>query len=471
MPNPVTVPVAVPAAGRAFRGPPGGGAAPWRSSRIAVAVALAIPALVAATIARAADAGPEGSDATIRNWTGRELPMLVQTYREFHAHPELSLHEEKTAARLAGLWRDAGLEVTEGVGGHGVVALLRNGSGPTVMLRTDLDGLPVTERTGLPFASTATAVDDAGGETGVMHACGHDVHMTTLVGVARFLAAHRPLWRGTAMFVGQPAEEVLTGAQAMLDDGLLTRFPRPEVAIAQHVDAALAAGTVGIRAGCTLANSDSVDITVRGRGGHGAYPHATVDPVVQAAELVLSLQAIVSREVPPTEPAVVTVGVIRGGTKRNVIADTCQLEATVRSYSDEVRELLLRSIERRAKAVAAAAGAPEPVVSVTRGVPALDNDPRLATRVEAAFRRVFGNARVVPAEQAMGAEDFSCFGRAGLPILMFRLGTVTPARLDRYRELGEQPPSLHSALFHPDAEPTLETGVTAMTTAALELLQ
>lgn len=438
----------------------------------APAAAVAVVLLGLAGAARGAgDARPAGGDEAVRAWVAGRLADILEVYRGFHARPELSLEEKETSERLAGYWRDAGFEVTQGVGGHGVVALLRNGPGPTVMLRTDLDGLPVTERTGLPFASTVRVEDEAGAETGTMHACGHDVHMATLVGVARFLAEHRTLWRGTVMLVGQPAEEILTGAQAMLDDGLFTRFAKPDVAIAQHCDAALAAGNVGIRPGCTLANSDTVDITVRGRGGHGAYPHKTIDPVVLAAELVLSLQAIVAREVPPTEPAVVTVGVIRGGTKRNIIADTCELQATVRSYDDEVRELLLRSIERRAKGVAAAAGAPEPTVVFGQGTPAVDNDPRLAARVEEVFRRVFGGARVVPAETSMGAEDFACFGKAGVPILMFRLGTVTPARLERYRERGETPPSLHSALYHPDAEPTLEAGVTAMTVAALELLR
>jgi amidohydrolase len=447
-----------------------------RSDAHRFAILLVVGLGAALPPAFAAEDRPDGRHDTLRRWAGAELPKLVGVYREFHARPELSGQERETAARLAALWREAGWDVTERVGGHGVVAVLGNGPGPTVMLRCDLDGLPVRERTGLPYASTVTTQDgggeDGGGEeTGAMHACGHDIHMTTLVGVARFLAAHRDAWRGTAMLVGQPAEEILVGAQAMLDDGLFTRFPRPDVAIAQHVDASLAAGTVGLRAGFTLANSDTVEVTVRGRGGHGASPHTTIDPIVQAAELVLALQTLVSREVPPIEPAVLTVGSIHGGTRPNIIGDSCRLEITVRSYDDAVRELLLRGIERKAKAVAAGAGAPEPTIVVGRGTPAVENDAALTARIEGVFRGLFGGARVVPAEQAMGAEDFSRYGRAGVPILMFRLGSVTAARLDGYRTRGERPPSLHSAVYYPDAEPTLETGVVAMTAAALELLR
>jgi hippurate hydrolase len=433
-------------------------------------VGVAILAVDLADV-RAAEPGSAGPDDAVRHWVEAELPALVETYRQFHAHPELSGQERETAARLAGLWRQAGCEVTERVGGHGVVAILRNGPGPTVMLRCDLDGLPVTERTGLPYASSVTTVDAGGQKTGAMHACGHDIHMTALVGTARFLATHRESWRGTALLVGQPAEETLAGAQEMLDDGLFTRFPRPDVAIAQHVDPALAAGSLGIRAGFTLANADTIDITVRGRGGHGASPHTTIDPVVQAAELVLALQTIVSREVRPTAPAVITVGSIHGGTRHNVIGDEVHLQVTARSYGDDVRELLLRAIERKAKAVAAGARAPEPKIVVGRGTPAVENDAALTARVEELFRRRFGGARVVPAEQAMGAEDFSRYGRTGVPILMFRLGSVAAARLEGYRTRGEQPPSLHSATYHPDAAPTLETGVVAMTAAALELLR
>ncbi|MFO0905359.1 MAG: amidohydrolase [Pirellulales bacterium] len=421
-----------------------------------------------APVSRATAAEPADG---VRQWTREQLGGLVEVYRDFHAHPELSLEEKTTAERLAKLWKEAGYEVTTGVGGHGVVALLKNGDGPTVMLRTDLDALPVVEQTGLVYASQVKVKDKSGADVGVMHACGHDIHITSLVGVARYLATHKSQWRGTVMLIGQPAEERVLGAQAMLDDGLFKRFPKPDFAVAQHVDAALAAGRIGIRAGYSLANSDSVDILVKGKGGHGAYPHTTVDPIVQAAELVLALQTIVSREVKPTEPAVITVGAIQGGTKHNIIGDTCRLQLTVRSYSDEVRKQLLDAIERKAKAVAAGARAPQPEIKVTDGTPALYNDDKLSQRIETLFRGAFGASNVEPAEQSMGGEDFSRYGKAGVPILMFRLGAVEAKRLERYKELGQDPPSLHSALFYPDAEPTLETGVTAMTISVLELLK
>ncbi len=411
-----------------------------------------------------------GLSADPQEWTKKHLPELIDLYREFHAHPELSFQEKETARRLADQLKTLGAEVTTKVGGHGVVAILKNGDGPVLMLRTDLDGLPVTEETGLVYASKVRVKDELGNDVGVMHACGHDIHMTNLVGVARFLAEHRSDWKGTVVFIGQPAEERGAGARAMLADGLFTRFPRPDFAVALHVDSAMAAGKVGIRAGYTLANVDSVDVTVKGRGGHGAYPHATIDPIVQAAQLVLELQTIVSREVPPTSPAVITVGSIHAGTKHNIIPDTCHLQLTVRSYSDQVRGLLLKGIKRKAQAVAKAARAPEPDIKVSEGTPSLWNDHELTDRVGTVFRTALGEANVEEAEMSMGGEDFSQYGKAGVPILMFRLGTIEPRRLDRFRQLGQLPPSLHSALFYPDAEPTLQTAVTVTASAALELL-
>jgi hippurate hydrolase len=419
---------------------------------------------------RPAAAAPGGQAEDVQAWTAAEMPGLVALYRHLHAHPELSLQEKQTAERVAAELQAAGCDVTTGVGGHGVVAVLRNGDGPTLLLRADMDGLPVVEQTGLDYASVATATDPAGKAVGVMHACGHDVHMTVLIGAVRYLAGHRDRWRGTLVAIGQPAEERMRGARAMLEDGLFERFPRPTYGLALHVDSALAAGKVGVRSGFTLANSDSIDITVKGVGGHGAYPHTTVDPIVQAADLVLALQTIVSREVKPTEPAVITVGSIHGGTKHNIIGDSCQLQLTVRSYSDDVRTQLLAAIERKAKAVAASYRAPEPTITVAEGTPAVFNDRDLATRVGAAFRRVLGDERVTEAEQSMGGEDFSLFGRAGVPIVMYRLGAVEEPRLARYESLGRPPPSLHSATFFPDAEPTLGTGVLTMVTAAVELL-
>lgn len=403
-------------------------------------------------------------------WVDDHLAELVAIYRDFHQHPELSFHEVETARRLAEALKPTGAEIVGGVGGHGVVAVLRNGEGPCVMIRTDLDALPVVEQTGLPYASQVTTRDEDGAETGVMHACGHDIHITSLIGVGRFLADNKDRWRGTLVLIGQPAEERGSGAKAMLEDGLFERFPRPDFALALHVDSTLAAGSVGYRAGYMLANVDSVDITVHGRGGHGAYPHATIDPIVQAARLVLDLQTIVSRETSPTEPAVITVGSIHGGTKHNVISDSCRLQLTVRSYSDAVRNSLLSAIRRKAIAAAASAGAPEPTVDVSEGTPAMRNDPELTKRLVTVFERVLGTEKVVPSEPSMGGEDFSRYGLAGVPICMFRLGSVEAERLAGFARTGG-PPSLHSALYYPDAEPTLRTGVTSMASAALELLQ
>jgi hippurate hydrolase len=406
-----------------------------------------------------------------RQWIEQNVDELITIYQHFHAHPELSFQECKTAERVAKELSATGAKVTTGVGGHGVVAVMRDGDGPTVMVRTDLDALPLTEQTGLPFASKVTAKDASGTEVGVMHACGHDLHMTNLIGVARYLAANKDSWRGTVVFIGQPAEERGAGAKAMLEDGLFERFPRPNYALALHVAADLPTGFVGYRPGPAMANIDAVDITVRGRGGHGASPHTTVDPIVQAAELVLSLQTIVSRELNPTQPAVITVGSIHGGTKHNIIPHECHLQITVRCHSDEVRNQLLSAIMRKAKAVAAGVGAPEPVVRFSEGTPSLFNDEELTERIVPVFRRVLGEEKVVLSELAMVGEDFGQYGRAGVPIMMFRLGAVDARRLARYEELGQQPPSLHSPLFYPDVRETLCTGVTAMSSAVLELLK
>jgi len=304
-----------------------------------------------------------------------------------------------------------------------------------------------------------------------MHACGHDVHMTNLVGVARYMAAHRDRWKGTLMLVGQPAEERGVGALAMLLDGLFTRFPEPDYALALHVSPTLAAGQVGALPGYAMANVDSVDITVRGKGGHGAYPRTTVDPIVQAAQLVLSLQTIVSREVKPVEAAVITVGSIRGGTKHNIIPDSCHLQLTVRSYSPAVRKQLLAAIERKAKAAAAAADAPEPTIKISEGTPSLFNDPKLTKRLVPVFESVVGADNVAELEPVMGGEDFSRYGRAGVPILMYRLGSIDMKRLAASVAMGRKPPSLHSPLYYPDVEPTLVTGIATMASAALELLR
>ena len=403
-------------------------------------------------------------------WVDGRLEELVALYREFHQHPELSLEEAETSKRVAREIRAAGYDTSEGVGGYGVVGLLENGDGPLVMLRSDMDALPVAENTELSYASQVEVETAAGGKTGVMHACGHDIHMTNLIGVARYFAEHRKIWRGTLMMVFQPAEERGLGAAAMLEDKLFSRFGTPDVAVALHVDSSLATGKVGYRAGYTMANVDSVDIAIKGRGGHGAYPQATVDPIVIAARLVLDLQTITSREISPMDPAVVTVGSIHGGTKHNVISDGCHLQLTIRSYTDEVRENLIEAIRRKSMAAAASAKAPDPEVTVSEGTPALYNDDDLVAQLLPALQAEIGDANVIASEAVMGGEDFSRFGRAGVPVFMYRLGSVRDERLRGYARFDRPPPSLHSAIYYPDAEETLRTGIRTMTAAVVRLM-
>lgn len=423
------------------------------------------PAAPSSSAARDGSSWIEG----FAKWHADEAAELVDLYRWLHEHPELSLQEGATAERLGSAWTKLGLKVAQGVGGHGVVGVLENGPGPTVMVRADLDALPVTERTQLPYASQVTTTLADGTPSGVMHACGHDLHMTCVTGTAAYLAKHREQWSGTLVVIGQPAEEWGQGATAMLKDGLLERFPRADYALALHVDPMLVTGKIGVRPGPMFANVDTVDITVRGRGGHGAAPHTTIDPVVQAAELVLSLQAIVSREVKPTQPAVVTVGSIHGGTKHNIIGDTCHLQLTVRSHSPAVRQQLVDAIRRRAEGVAAAWNAPKPTITMDEGTPSLHNDVKLATRLRGVWDRQL-EGRVVDAELAMAGEDFSEYGLAGVPILMIRLGVTSEARQRHFEMLGQSPPSLHSAEFYPDLDRSLETGVAALVSGCLDLL-
>lgn len=403
-------------------------------------------------------------------WMTQEMPDLLKIYGHLHSHPEVSFQEVETAKFVAAHWRDAGYEVTENVGGTGIVGILRNGDGPTVMLRTDLDALPVTEATGLSYASKQTVLSDSGAQSGVMHACGHDVHMTNLIGVSRFMAQHRRLWSGTLMIIGQPAEERGAGARAMLDDGLFTKFQKPDYALALHCESETPVGKVALSPGYSLANVDSVDILVRGKGGHGSAPDKSIDPIVQAADLIMSLQTIVSREVQPSQPAVVTVGAIHGGTKHNIIGDSCHLQLTVRSYSSKVRTQVLSAIKRKALAVAAGYGAPDPEITLSEGTPALKNDEQLTSLVTESFQRALGTENVLPMDPVMGGEDFSQFGLAGVPIVMYRLGVVSEERLARYKMLGKTPPSLHSPSFYPDAEQALQTGIRSMVSATLELL-
>lgn len=399
------------------------------------------------------------------------LPELDALYRDLHQTPELSHREEKTAAKMAERLRALGFEVTTGVGGHGVVGVLKNGPGPTVMVRTDLDALPVEEKTGLPYASRVRAKDPLGNDVSVMHACGHDLHMTAWVGTATLLSKNRKLWKGTLVMVGQPAEETTGGASGMMAAGLYTRFPKPEFALAIHDDAGLEAGKVSWTPGFVNATVDSVDVTIYGRGGHGAYPHTTVDPIVLAARAILALQTVVSRERDPLEPAVITVGSIHGGTKHNIIPDEVKLQLTVRSYKETVRQKLLSGIERILKAEALAAGAPkEPTVTISEGAKAVYNDPAVTKRLAEALKKGLGEAAVVEGAPRMGSEDFSDFLVDGVRGVYLNVGAVAPAAMEASRTGGAPLPSLHSPLFAPDRERTIPTAVLVETLAALELL-
>jgi amidohydrolase len=405
-----------------------------------------------------------------------EYPDLAGLYQHLHQNPELSFMEKETSARIAEELVKAGFEVTRSVGGHGVVGLLRNGEGPTTMVRFDMDGLPVEEKTGLKFASRKRMTDDLGKEVFTMHACGHDVHMTSGIGSMRLLAALKDHWRGTLMAVAQPAEERGGGARAMLADGLFSRFPVPDQVIALHVHAAMPAGMIGYTPGFALANVDSVDIKIFGIGGHGAYPHATKDPIVLAAQTILSLQTIVSREIAPIEPAVITVGSIHGGTKHNVIPGEVDLQLTVRSYKDEVRDQLLAGIKRIATGHAVAAGMPEdklPIVKVKdEYTPATYNNPELTRRLVGVFEDWLGKGTAIERPPQMGGEDFGRYGRtkAKVPIFIFWLGAASPESVKRAIQVGQTLPSLHSPLFAPDAVKTIKTGVTATVAAVLDLM-
>jgi len=406
--------------------------------------------------------------AALKPWLAGEAERLEALYRHLHRHPELSFHERETAARLAAELREAGLEVEEQVGGTGVVAVLRSGDGPVGMLRADMDALPIAEETGLPYASEVRAESADGRAIGVMRACGHDIHMTCLIGTARFLAAHPEAYRGTLVFVLQPAEERSGGMSAMLQDGLLERFPRPEWALALHTADDLPVGTIGVRPGPSMANVDSCDITMFGRGGHGARPHLTIDPIIQASQLVMELQTIVSREVDPVQACVITVGSIHGGSKHNIVSDRCVLQLTVRSYDPKVREHMLEAIARKAAAVATSCRAPAPRVEWSEYTPALHNDEAITAAVRRATAAEFGADRVLEIPPAMVAEDFGRLVAKGIPICMFRLGTIAADRLERLRRAGAVPP-LHSAKYWPDAGLSIEAGVRALTAAVIEL--
>src|SRR6202041_736744 len=413
----------------------------------------------------------------------KQLPSLLTTYKSIHTAPELSHHEAQTSALLADELRKAGYTVTERVGkypdgsqAYGVVGILKNGAGPTLLIRTDLDALPVTEKTGLPYASVVRAKNQAGLDVGVMHACGHDIHITTMIGVARNMAALKSQWHGTLMLIGQPSEETIDGAKAMLADHLYERFGKPDLAIALH-DANFAAGKVSVVSGPALASSTSIDVVMRGVGSHGAAPEAGKDPIVMASEFVLALQTIVSRSVPPSQPAVVTVGDIHGGTKRNIIPDEVKMELTTRCYSEEARHQIIEGVKRTAKGVAIAAGVPEsrmPIVTVLddESTPAMINDPALAARLQKIFVEKLGAENVIERKSIMGSEDFGIFSLDHkIPAVIFWLGAYDPAKVAESERTGVALPSPHSPFFAPQPEPALRTGITAMTDAAVALLQ
>ena len=389
-------------------------------------------------------------------------PQVKTLYIDLHEHPELSAHEVNTAATLAAHLRKLGYEVTEHVGGTGVVGILRNGDGPVVMLRTELDALPVQEKTGLAYASQVTTKDDSGREVHVMHACGHDIHMAVWIGTAEIMAQTKSRWHGTLMLIGQPAEETVGGAKAMIADGLFTRFPKPQVGIALHSGNVLPAGMVGVTPEYASSNSDSVAITIYGRGGHGAMPQTTVDPIVIAAKLVLSLQTVVSREIKPGDAAVITVGYIQGGNKSNIIPDEVRLGLSVRSYTDEVRKHLLSAIERIAKAEAEAAGAPKPPeVKVIESTDAMYNDPKLSEELTKVLQQTLGAENVRKLAPTMTSEDYSEFTKAGVPSFYFALGVADPEKFKEAQVSGTSLPSNHSPFYAPDMEPSLKTGVEA----------
>jgi hippurate hydrolase len=442
---------------------------------------LAFSLAIAATVQVAAAQNP-AVDAKV----DQELPGLVSTYKALHAAPELSHHEDKTAALLANELRGFGYDVTEHVGkypnpqwqGHGIVAILKNGSGPTVLVRADMDALPVEEATGLAYASHVRTKNDAGVDVGVMHACGHDIHVTSLIGTAKLLASVKDQWHGTLVLIGQPSEETIDGAKSMLSDGLYSRIPKPDYALALHDSSELETGKIGYTPGYALASSTSVDVTIRGRGAHGSRPEVSKDPIVLASEFVMAIQTIVSRENSPFDPAVVTVGSIHGGTKYNIIPDDVHLQLTIRTYKEEVRQHILASLDRIAKGIALAGGVPEdraPIVktSETEVTPAMYNDPSLTEREVAALKRGLGTDNVVEKPAVMGSEDFGQFGLEGhkIPTFMFMVGGIDTDRIATSQKTGVPLPSLHSALFWPVPEPTIRTGVRAMSVAVLELMK
>src|SRR5437016_2747245 len=418
--------------------------------------------------------------------TEAELTSLLAIYKDIHAHPELSMHEERSAAIVAKELKAAGCEVTERVGKYekpgatcfGVVGVMKNGAGPTVLVRTDLDALPVHEETGLPYASTVTTKNDEGKEVPVMHACGHDAHISMFIGVGRVLTKWKDQWHGTIVFVAQPAEETGNGARALLRAGLYEKFGKPNFALGFHDKADMQTGHIGVTEGYTYANVDSVDVIVRGVGGHGAYPHKTKDPIVLAAEMINAWQTIASRENNPLDPIVVTVGSIHGGTKHNIIPDEVKMQLTVRTYKSEVRDRVLAAIDQIAKGIAAAAGVPPeraPIVKILQDqfTPATYNNPELTKRLVAVWRKVLGPENVGIVDPTMGGEDFSEYSLPdhSIPAVDFHIGAVDPVKIADSKKNGTPLPSLHSSKFAPVPEPTIRVGIIGMTSAVLELMK
>ena len=415
-----------------------------------------------------------------------ELPSLLAIYKDVHSHPELSGHEERTAALVAKELRAAGCDVTENVGQYensklkcyGVVGVMKNGGGPTVLVRTDLDALPVHEETGLPYASTVTTKNDDGRDVSVMHACGHDAHIAAFIGTARALQRLKADWNGTIIFVGQPSEEAIGGAKAMLKGGLYNRFGKPDFALGFHDKADLPIGHIAVTPGYTYANVDSVDVTVRGIGGHGAYPHKTKDPIVLAAEMINAWQTIASRENNPLDPIVVTVGSIHGGTKHNIIPDEVKMQLTVRTYKSEVRDRVLKAINDIAQGIATAEGFPAdhaPIVTVLKDqlTPATYNNPDLTKRLVAVWKKILGDANVDIVDPTMGGEDFSEYSLPdhSIPAVDFHIGAVDPEKIAQFKAEGKELPSLHSSKFAPVPEPTIRVGIIGMTSAVLDLMR
>ena len=442
-------------------------------------VSIVVSLILSVPFARAQDTPVEKAATS-------ELPSLLAIYKDIHAHPELSCHEEKTATLMAKELRATGCEVTENFGKYedpklkcyGVIGIMKNGDGPLVLVRTDMDALPVEEDTGLPYASKVTTKDDNGREVHVAHACGHDAHMAAFIGTARVLQRLKAQWSGTVMFVAQPAEEAIGGARALLKGGLYNRFGKPAFALGFHDKADLQTGHIGVTPGYTYANVDSVDVTVRGIGGHGAYPHKTKDPIVLAAEIVNAWQTIASRENNPLDPIVVTVGSIHGGTKHNIIPDEVKMQLTVRTYKSEVRDRVLKAIDEIAKGIASAEGIPPdraPIVTVLKdqATPATYNNPDLTKRLIAVWKKTLGDGNVDIVDPTMGGEDFSEYSLPdhSIPAVDFHIGAVDPEKMAQFKREGKELPSLHSSKFAPVPEPTIRVGIVGMTSAVLELMK